>query len=229
MLPVLEVLGDLEPRDQDGVGLPHGRLAAALAPARAGRAAAASATRAAATGPGRSYEWHERLLYVGIVPLLAAGFLAGRWRWLCWGAAGIAVALRVRRLRAVVPAGRAAARLRESPNPEQAPGAGGAGAGAGGRRSGWSACTVAGRPAATIGWPPSWPCSARRWTSGCRAGRAVRRQRAGHVAGAPVAGRQHECRGAGGRRRAGAGGAHDAAARDAARDAPSWWRSRRSS
>jgi hypothetical protein len=42
--------------------------------------------------PGPLYEWHERLLYVGTLPLLAAGFLAGRWRWLCWGAAGVAVA-----------------------------------------------------------------------------------------------------------------------------------------
>jgi hypothetical protein len=32
------------------------------------------------------------LIYVGIVPLLAAGFAAARWRWLCLGAAIIAVA-----------------------------------------------------------------------------------------------------------------------------------------
>lgn len=43
--------------------------------------------------PGPHYEWHERLLYVGIVPLLAAGFLQGRKRWLCWGSVVIAVAL----------------------------------------------------------------------------------------------------------------------------------------
>jgi hypothetical protein len=42
--------------------------------------------------PGPPYEWHERLIYVGIVPLLAAGFVAARWRWLCLGAAIIAVA-----------------------------------------------------------------------------------------------------------------------------------------
>jgi hypothetical protein len=42
--------------------------------------------------PGPPYEWHERLIYVGIVPLLAAGLAAARWRWLCLGAAVIAVA-----------------------------------------------------------------------------------------------------------------------------------------
>jgi hypothetical protein len=41
---------------------------------------------------GPPYEWHERLIYVGTVPLVAAGLAAGRWRWLCPGAAGIAVA-----------------------------------------------------------------------------------------------------------------------------------------
>jgi len=42
--------------------------------------------------PGPPYEWHERLLYVGIVPLLAAAFVGGRWRWLCWGSTALAVA-----------------------------------------------------------------------------------------------------------------------------------------
>ncbi|MCC7103720.1 MAG: YfhO family protein [Chloroflexi bacterium] len=43
--------------------------------------------------PGPEYEWHERVLYVGIVPLLAALRARGRWRWPCWGAALLAGAL----------------------------------------------------------------------------------------------------------------------------------------
>jgi hypothetical protein len=43
--------------------------------------------------PGPGYEWHERLLYLGIVPLLAALRASGPWRWLCLGLAGVAVAL----------------------------------------------------------------------------------------------------------------------------------------
>lgn len=43
--------------------------------------------------PGPGYEWHERLLFVGVVPLLAAAGLKGRWRWACWGGALVAVAL----------------------------------------------------------------------------------------------------------------------------------------
>ena len=43
--------------------------------------------------PGQGYEWHERLLYLGLVPLLAAARAPGRWRWACWGAAMIAIAL----------------------------------------------------------------------------------------------------------------------------------------
>jgi len=43
--------------------------------------------------PGPLYEWHERLLYVGTVPLLAAAFVGRRWRLLCWGAVAVAVAL----------------------------------------------------------------------------------------------------------------------------------------
>jgi Bacterial membrane protein YfhO len=43
--------------------------------------------------PGPSYEWHERLLYVGVVPLLAAAWVPKQWRPLCWGAAALAIAL----------------------------------------------------------------------------------------------------------------------------------------
>ena len=43
--------------------------------------------------PGPGYEWHERLFFVGVVPLLAAGAASGRWRWACWGAAALATAL----------------------------------------------------------------------------------------------------------------------------------------
>jgi hypothetical protein len=44
---------------------------------------------------GASAEWHERLLYLGGVPLLAALFARGRWRWACWGIAALAVLLAV--------------------------------------------------------------------------------------------------------------------------------------
>jgi hypothetical protein len=40
-----------------------------------------------------SWQWHDRLLYVGLVPLAAAVRSTGRWRWICLGAAGLAVAL----------------------------------------------------------------------------------------------------------------------------------------
>ena len=43
--------------------------------------------------PGPGYEWHERLLYVGLVPLLAATRVSGRWRWVCAGTGLLAVAL----------------------------------------------------------------------------------------------------------------------------------------
>jgi hypothetical protein len=43
--------------------------------------------------PGPGYEWHERLFYIGIVPLLAAFRAQGRWRWICWGCAALAIAL----------------------------------------------------------------------------------------------------------------------------------------
>jgi hypothetical protein len=43
--------------------------------------------------PGPDYEWHERLLFVGLVPLTAALLARGRWRWICWGGAALAVAL----------------------------------------------------------------------------------------------------------------------------------------
>src|SRR5262249_52332176 len=31
--------------------------------------------------PGPGYEWHERLLFIGLVPLIAAARAKGRWRW----------------------------------------------------------------------------------------------------------------------------------------------------
>jgi len=43
--------------------------------------------------PGPSYQWHERVLYVGLVPLLAATRVPGRWRWVCAGTGLLAVAL----------------------------------------------------------------------------------------------------------------------------------------
>jgi hypothetical protein len=43
--------------------------------------------------PGEPSDWHERLLYIGIVPLLAALSAIGRWRWICWGLAAAAVTL----------------------------------------------------------------------------------------------------------------------------------------
>jgi hypothetical protein len=43
--------------------------------------------------PGAGWEWHERLFYVGLVPLALACRASGRWRWACWGAAALAVAL----------------------------------------------------------------------------------------------------------------------------------------
>jgi hypothetical protein len=43
--------------------------------------------------PGPDYEWHERLLFVGLVPLVAALLASGRWRWICWGAATLAVVM----------------------------------------------------------------------------------------------------------------------------------------
>src|SRR5262249_30257714 len=39
------------------------------------------------------FDWHERLLYVGVVPLFAALRASGRWRWACWTAAALPVAL----------------------------------------------------------------------------------------------------------------------------------------
>jgi hypothetical protein len=43
--------------------------------------------------PGPGWEWHERVFYVGVVPLAAAALVRGRWRWACWSAALIALAL----------------------------------------------------------------------------------------------------------------------------------------
>jgi hypothetical protein len=44
-------------------------------------------------GAGLEWEWHERLLYVGLAPLAAAVLVPGRWRWVCWGLVGLSVAL----------------------------------------------------------------------------------------------------------------------------------------
>jgi membrane protein YfhO len=43
--------------------------------------------------PGPAFNWHERLLYVGVVPLLAAVRASGRQRWLCLAAAAVAIGL----------------------------------------------------------------------------------------------------------------------------------------
>ena len=66
--------------------LPPWHLLGALAPGVFG-------DPAHAYWPGMSFEWHERLLYVGVVPLLAAAWAPGRWRWLCWNSAALAIAL----------------------------------------------------------------------------------------------------------------------------------------
>ena len=43
--------------------------------------------------PGPGYEWHERLIFVGVVALLAAGHASGRWRWACWAGAALGIGL----------------------------------------------------------------------------------------------------------------------------------------
>src|SRR5262249_48375656 len=43
--------------------------------------------------PGQWFEWHERLFYIGVIPLLAALRTHGRWRWACWASCAVAVAL----------------------------------------------------------------------------------------------------------------------------------------
>ncbi|MFN8526598.1 MAG: hypothetical protein U0821_26140 [Chloroflexota bacterium] len=43
--------------------------------------------------PGEAYLWHERLSYLGLVPLLASFFLIGRWRWICWATVAASLAL----------------------------------------------------------------------------------------------------------------------------------------
>ena len=43
--------------------------------------------------PGESFEWHERLLYVGLIPLVAALRAPGRWRWACWVGVALSVGL----------------------------------------------------------------------------------------------------------------------------------------
>jgi hypothetical protein len=91
MLPVLEVLGisnrqaRMEWDFRIAASLPPWHLLELVGPLSFG-------DPRGGYWPGPFYEWHERLLYVGIVPLLAAGCLAGRWRWLCLGAAVVAVA-----------------------------------------------------------------------------------------------------------------------------------------
>ena len=91
MLPVLEVLGisnraaRMEWDFRTAASLPPWHLLELFGPLSFG-------DPRGGYWPGPLYEWHERLLFVGTVPLLAAGFLAGRWRWACWAAAGVAVA-----------------------------------------------------------------------------------------------------------------------------------------
>jgi hypothetical protein len=43
--------------------------------------------------PGQPYDWHEKLFFVGLVTLFAAGRVRGQWRWLCWGLAATALVL----------------------------------------------------------------------------------------------------------------------------------------
>jgi hypothetical protein len=94
MLPVMEVLAisnrqaRMEWDFRTAASLPPWHLFEVLGPLAFGD------PRLGGSGywPGPPYEWHERLLYVGIVPLLAAAFVGGRWRWLCWGSAALAVA-----------------------------------------------------------------------------------------------------------------------------------------
>ena len=42
---------------------------------------------------GPEWQWHDRLFYLGLVPLLAAARASGRWRWACWLSAALSVAL----------------------------------------------------------------------------------------------------------------------------------------
>ncbi len=43
--------------------------------------------------PGVWWGWHELLLYIGVAPLLAAMCARSAWRWVCWIAAAISVAI----------------------------------------------------------------------------------------------------------------------------------------
>jgi hypothetical protein len=70
-----------------GASLPPWHLLGTLAPAVFGDPPSGT------YWPSASNEWHERLLYVGLVPLLAAAWASGRWRWVCWACAIVAVAL----------------------------------------------------------------------------------------------------------------------------------------
>ena len=151
----------------DGVGLPHGRLAAALAPARAVRAAQLrrSARRLLARAALRVAR--APALRRGSCRCWRRGSLAGRWRWLCWGAAGIAVAFAFGGYAPWYPLvellpGYANLRI-PSKHLVLAALALALAAGVGLER-----LHGGGRPAPRSCWPPWWPCSARRWISGCR-------------------------------------------------------------
>jgi hypothetical protein len=43
--------------------------------------------------PDEAHHWHEQLIYIGVVPLLAATMVRGRWRWVLLGLAAVAVVL----------------------------------------------------------------------------------------------------------------------------------------
>ena len=73
-----------------GASLPPWHLLGAFAPLIFGDPRAEQVVQ---YWPGPGYEWHERLLYVGVIPLVAATRVRGRWRWACWGGAVFAVAL----------------------------------------------------------------------------------------------------------------------------------------
>jgi len=94
LLPVLDLLassnrqpGSMGWDFRTGASLPPWHLLELFAPLLFGSPAPVT------YWAGPNHEWHERLLWVGIVPLLAAGALRGRWRWLCWGGALVAVLL----------------------------------------------------------------------------------------------------------------------------------------
>lgn len=49
--------------------------------------------RSASYWPGADWEWHERVFFLGLVPLAAAARAGGRWRWACLGLGGAALGL----------------------------------------------------------------------------------------------------------------------------------------